>query len=149
MVNEANTLGYCQWDIFVLSYKCTLGFPGGALVKNLPAIAGHIEDRVWSLGREDPLEEEMATHSSILAWKIPLDKGVLRSTIHRVTSSQTWLSTHRHTDTQENKWGAPFQITQVHALWPSNFTSLYSSNRYTCTFACADTIVNSIYIRTE
>ena len=78
-----------------------------------------------------------------------MDKGALRTTIHRVTSSQTWLSTHRHTDTQENKWGAHFQITQVHALWPSNFTSLYSSNRYTCTFACTDTTVNSIYIRTE
>ena len=38
------------------------------LVKNLPANVG---DRVQSLGREDPLEEEMATHSSILAWKTP------------------------------------------------------------------------------
>ena len=40
----------------------------GQTVKNLPAMQ---ETRVWSLGREDPLEEEMATHSSILAWKIP------------------------------------------------------------------------------
>ena len=39
-----------------------------SLVKCLPAIR---ETRVRSLGREDPLEEEMATHSSILAWKIP------------------------------------------------------------------------------
>ena len=38
------------------------------MVKNLPANVG---DRVQSLGREDPLEEEMATHSSILAWKTP------------------------------------------------------------------------------
>ena len=38
------------------------------MVKNLPANAG---DPVWSLGWEDPLEKEMATHSSILAWKIP------------------------------------------------------------------------------
>ena len=37
------------------------------LVKNLPVIQ---ETQVWFLGREDPLEEEMATHSSILAWKI-------------------------------------------------------------------------------
>ena len=37
-------------------------------VKNLPAVQ---ETRVQSLGREDPLEEEMATHSSILAWRIP------------------------------------------------------------------------------
>ena len=41
------------------------------LVKNLPASAGDGGDTVRSLGREDPLEEEMATHSNILAWKIP------------------------------------------------------------------------------
>ena len=38
------------------------------MVKNLPAVQ---ETQVRSLGREDPLEKEMATHSSILAWKIP------------------------------------------------------------------------------
>ena len=44
------------------------GFPGGSVVKNLPAKQ---EMPVQSLGQEDSLEEEMATHSSILAWKIP------------------------------------------------------------------------------
>ena len=39
--------------------------------KNPPASAGDIRDRARSLGREDPLEEEMATHSSIFAWRIP------------------------------------------------------------------------------
>ena len=42
------------------------------LVKNLPAMQ---ETRVQSLGWEDPQEEGMATHSSILAWKIPKDRG--------------------------------------------------------------------------
>ena len=41
------------------------------LVKNLPATAGDVRDAVQSLGQADPLEEEMATHSSILAWEIP------------------------------------------------------------------------------
>ena len=41
-------------------------------VKNLPAIR---ETRVRSLGWEDPLEEGMATYSSILAWRIPMDRG--------------------------------------------------------------------------
>ena len=50
------------------SSKGTLGFPGGSVVKNLPAIQ---EMRVRSLGQEDPLEKEMATHSSVLAWRIP------------------------------------------------------------------------------
>ena len=45
-----------------------LGFPGGLVVKNLPAKQ---ETWVRSLGRQDPLEKEMATHSSILAWEIP------------------------------------------------------------------------------
>ena len=47
------------------------GFPGGAGVKNLTANAGNIRNTVRSLGQEDPLEEDMATHSSILAWRIP------------------------------------------------------------------------------
>ena len=38
------------------------------MVKNLPAVQ---EMQVWSLGQEDPLEKEMATHSSILTWEIP------------------------------------------------------------------------------
>ena len=48
------------------------GLPGGLLVKNLPAMQEPRETQVRSLGGEDPLEEEeMATHSSILAWRIP------------------------------------------------------------------------------
>ena len=44
------------------------GFPGGSLVKNAPANAG---DAGLTPGQEDPLEKENATHSSILAWRIP------------------------------------------------------------------------------
>ena len=49
------------FKLFILHWEIT------HLVKNLPAVQ---ETQVWSLGREDPLEKEMATHSSILAWKI-------------------------------------------------------------------------------
>ena len=45
-----------------------LDFPGGSVVKNLPAMQ---QTQVLSLGQEDPLEKGMATHSSILAWRIP------------------------------------------------------------------------------
>ena len=41
------------------------------MVKDLPAKVGDAGDKCWILGQEDPLEEGMATHSSILAWKIP------------------------------------------------------------------------------
>ena len=56
-----------------------MGFPGGSLVKNLPAVQ---EMQVQSLGQEDPLEKEMATHCSILAWRIPRteEPGGLQST---------------------------------------------------------------------
>ena len=47
------------------------GFPGGSVVKNPPAMQETQEVQVRFLGWEDPLEKEMATHSSILAWKIP------------------------------------------------------------------------------
>ena len=47
------------------------GFPGGSKVKNLSAVQETRETWVQSPGQEDPLEEGMATHSSILAWKIP------------------------------------------------------------------------------
>ena len=58
------------------------------MVKNLPANAGPIRDGVPSLGREDPLEEGMATHSSILAWRIPWteEPGELQS----VRSQKSW-----------------------------------------------------------
>ena len=65
-----------------------MGLPGGSVVKNLPAMQ---ENRVRSLGREDPLEEGMATHSSILAWRIPWteEPGGLQS---MESQSQTRLS---------------------------------------------------------
>ena len=55
-------------------------------VKNPPANTGGIRDTSRSLDREDPLEEGMATHSSILAWRIPWteEPGGLQSTGHRV-----------------------------------------------------------------
>ena len=65
-----------------------LGFPGGSVVENLPANA---EEVVWSLGQEDPLEKEMATHSSSLAGIIPwTEESGLQHT--ELRKSQTWLS---------------------------------------------------------
>ena len=52
----------------LLEAEVSMGFPVGSVVKSLPADA---ETQVWSLGQEDPLEEGMVTHSSILAWEIP------------------------------------------------------------------------------
>ena len=49
------------------------------------------ETQVQSLGQEDPLEVSMATYSSILAWRIPMDRGAWRAAIHRVKKSRTRL----------------------------------------------------------
>ena len=82
-----------------------MGFPDGSAVKDLSAM-----QKTWvqSLGQEDPLEKEMATHSSILAWKIPWTKepGELQSM--GLQKSQTRLSNWAHT----------------HALW------VYRSYKY-------------------
>ena len=56
------------------------------LVKNLPAMQ---ETWVPSLGWEDPLEEGMATHSSVLAWRIPVGREAWHVTVHVVTKSWT------------------------------------------------------------
>ena len=63
------------------------GFPSGSAVKNLPAVQEPLETWVQSLGQEDPLEEGMSKHSSILAWRIQWTEkpGGLQSTgLHRV-----------------------------------------------------------------
>ena len=60
------------------------------LVKSLPAVQ---ETWVQSLDWEDPLEEGMASHSSILAWRIPMDRGAWGATVHGVAKSQTQLRT--------------------------------------------------------
>ena len=61
------------------------------MVKNLPAKQ---ETQVQSLGWEDPLEKEMATHSSILAWEIPMDRGAWWAPGHGIAKSWTQLSMH-------------------------------------------------------
>jgi len=55
------------------------------MVKNAPAMQ---ETWVQSLGWEGPLEEGMATQSSILAWRIPSDRGTWQAAVHEVTKSR-------------------------------------------------------------
>ena len=59
-------------------------FPGGAGDKEPACQYMKHETKVWSLGQEDPLEKEMAVHSSILAWRILMDRGAWSALIHRV-----------------------------------------------------------------
>ena len=62
-------------------------------IKNLPVVQ---ETQVRSLVWEDPLEEGMATHSSILAWRIPMDKRTWQAAVpkdHKESYMTEWLST--------------------------------------------------------
>ena len=55
---------------------------GGSAVKNLPAVQEAQETRVQSLGQEDPLKEGMATYSTFLPWRIPMDRRAWWTTVH-------------------------------------------------------------------
>ena len=89
---------YTQYT-YTLKYVCTYTRASlvAQMVKDPPAMR---ETQVWSLGWEDPMEKGTATHSSILAWRIPMDRGAWEATVHGVTKSWTQLSAfhfHFHT----------------------------------------------------
>ena len=75
-----------KWGLGISSW---VGFPGGSDGKESACSAGD-----WGLiaGWEDPIEEGMATHSTVLAWRIPMDRGTWRATVHGVANSWTRLS---------------------------------------------------------
>ena len=81
---------------FGVWYRLLL-LPDGSLGKESACNAGDPETQVWSLGQEDPLEKEMATHASILAWKSLWveEPGRLQSKgLHRVRHN--WATKHTH-----------------------------------------------------
>ena len=74
-------VGKISWKRDRLLTPVCLGFPDGSDGRNLPAVR---ETWVQSLSLEDALEESMATHSSILAWRIPTVRGAWRAAVHGV-----------------------------------------------------------------
>ena len=58
---------------------------------------GILETQVQSLGQEYPLEEGIAAHSSILAWRIPMDRGTWQATVHRIARVKHDLATNTFT----------------------------------------------------
>ena len=68
------------------SYKRGLASLVAQMVKNPPAVQ---ETWVRSLSWDDPLEEGLAVHSSILAWRIPMDRGAWWAPVHGVAKSWT------------------------------------------------------------
>ena len=76
--------------LFDSNYTHPQGFPSGSVVENLPAMQ---ETQAQSLGWEYPLEKTLATHSSTLAWRIPMDRGAWWATIHGIAASETTEAT--------------------------------------------------------
>ena len=76
-------------DYIIIIWSPLTVFLVAQMVKNMPAMW---ETWVRSLGWEDPLEEGMATHPSILAWRMPMDRGTWWATVHGVAESWTQLS---------------------------------------------------------
>ena len=88
--------------------------------------------QVPSLGREDPLEEGIASHSSILAWRIPMDRGAWRATVHRVAKSWTrlkGLSTHERMRMKVSRGSSPRHkdAWPTRVLGPVEFTGDYKA----------------------
>ena len=99
-----------------------MGFPGGTSSKE-PICPYRRCKEMWvrSLNWEDPLEESIATHCSIVVWRIPLDRGASwRATVHRITKSWIWLKQlacmHTIFSSKESKRNFFRQISQQQKL---------------------------------
>jgi len=107
------------------------------MVKNLP---GMQETRVWSLGRDDPLEKEMATHSSVLAWRIPWTKepGRLQSMgSQRAGHSWKWL-THTIDSYYTHQRHPPPQVVRLYSrYWLSCLIQFKARWKLQCVLCCA------------
>ena len=114
---------------YLFAYWC-LGFPGDSVVRNTPAMQ---ETWVQSMDQEDPLEKEMATHPSVLAWEIPWteESGGLQSMGSQRSQTWLWLN-HNNTDSLPSKrrvsslpeipclalFTAPSSVWIWHIVWP-------------------------------
>ena len=102
-VGGIDGLGRSWWEVLgatrmliLVWCSCFMLQIHGSVAKNTPTVQETLEMRIWSLDQEGPLEEKMATHSSILAWKNPMGKGAWQVTAQRVTKSWTQLCAHTH-----------------------------------------------------
>ena len=110
------------------------GFPGGSAVKNPPVVQKLQETRVRSLSREDPLEDEMATHSSILTWKIPQAEepacGVQSRGLQR--AGHDWAT--KHTDKNPEEFRELNNLPEVTSR--TKICNEFSSDAQSCPTLC-------------
>ena len=97
-------VGKMPWRRAWLPAPVLLGFPGGSGGKESACNAGDLGSEVRFLGWKVPLQKGMASHSSILVWKIDVDRGAWRATVHGVGKSRTRLSDlAQHTSLQSRQ----------------------------------------------
>ena len=82
-----------------------IGFSGGASGKEFTCQCRRLKSQVPSLSQEDPLEKEMATHSSIVGWKIPWSEeaGSLQPRGHKESDTTERTHAHMHTHTHTHR----------------------------------------------
>ena len=100
------------------------------------------ETQVWSLGQEDPLQKEMATHSSILAWRIPWTRGAWWATVHGISESWTRLkrlSTCFWFCILSFPTSVPLRILLMFQGFDWGFSSNSSPNQSPQSFKCCNT----------
>ena len=86
------------------------------------------ETQVQSLGWEDPLEKTMATHSSILAWGVPKDRGAWRAAVHGVAKSRTSLTNEAHTLSLSHTLLHTLSLTLTHTFFHTHTHSYILSH---------------------
>ena len=91
-------------------------------VKNLPSMQ---EVRVRSLGQEDPLEKEVATHSSILSWRIPMDREAWQAIVHGAAKSRTSLNDSHTRVLYDVDMNSLFDICSKNNLFHSGLPFLF------------------------
>ena len=116
-----------------------LPFPCSSVGKDSPAMQ---ETWVWFLGREDPLEKEMATHFSTLAWKIPWSEepGGLQSMGSQesdMTEQLSTVHTHRHRHTHTHTWVCV--CVCVYKMYLSRYTHI-------CVYMCVCVYIYIMYL---
>ena len=96
------------------------------MVKNLPAMQ---KTWIWSLGWDDPLEEDMVTHSNILAWRIPMNRWAWQATVHRghkELDMTEWLNTHITQHYPKKKKKERKSQTKITSIIKHLFPSVFS-----------------------
>ena len=113
----------CVWPTWWNDHVCICRWTSliAQMVKNLP---GMRETWVWSLGWENPLEEGMVTHSSSLAWRIPMDRGTWQATVyspqgHKELDTTERLSTAHSICRWNDLLDAAINSSMNHSLGPS------------------------------